>query len=394
MQRTTRQLFLQHVAQTNPAPLMLEIERAEGNYLFDSEGKKYFDLISGIAVSNVGHRHPSVLAAINAQLEKYMHLMVYGEYIQSPQVKLAARLAELMPGFDSFYFVNSGTEATEGAIKLARRYTGRTELISFTDAYHGSTTGALSLMGNSYFRKAFEPLLPDTKYIEPDSISSLGQITGKTAAVFVELIRGEAGAIPLSTEFVTALRERCTEKGVLLIADEIQSGFGRTGQLFAYLDYGIRPDIILMAKGMGGGMPLGAFASGAEIMQCLTSEPVLGHITTFGGHPVSCAASLAALEVVLERLNDGHIQKMESVFRRMLIHPAIKDVTGKGMLLAADLVTESANQKVIARCLEQGLITDWFLFAPHKLRIAPPLTISEQEAENACRIICNACGEA
>lgn len=391
MQRTSRQLFLQHVAQTSPAPLMLEIDYAEGNYLYDINGKKYLDLISGIAVSNVGHRHPAVLSAIRSQLDKYMHLMVYGEYIQSPQVKLATRLAGLLPGFDSFYFVNSGTEATEGAIKLARRFTGRKELISFRDAYHGSTTGALSLMGNDYFRSAFEPLLPNTKQILPDDVKSLDAITESTAAVFVEFIRGEAGAIPLSKDYVSALRQRCTEKGALLVADEIQSGFGRTGSLFAYMDYDVRPDIILMAKGMGGGMPIGAFASAQNIMQAFTTEPVLGHITTFGGHPVSCAASLAALETILGLGISHHVPAIESVFRKGLKHPAINSVSGKGLMLAADLVSESRNQEVISKCLERGLITDWFLFAPHKLRIAPPLTITVQEAEEACRIIRESC---
>jgi acetylornithine/succinyldiaminopimelate/putrescine aminotransferase len=393
MQISQRQLFLQHVAQTSPAPLLLEIERAEGNYLYDIQGKKYLDLISGISVSNIGHRHPSVLAAIHAQLDKYMHLMVYGEYVQSPQVKLASRLSEVIPGFESFYFVNSGTEATEGAIKLARRFTGRKKLLSFKNAYHGSTTGALSLMSDPYFRGPFEPLLQDTAFLEPEDYKSLDNITEETAAVFFEFIRAEVGAIPVSREFAIALRQRCTEKGALLIADEIQTGFGRTGKLFSFQDYECMPDILLMAKGMGGGMPIGAFAARKEIMSSLTHDPVLGHITTFGGHPVSCAASLATLETILLMNPEKQAAEIETIFRKKLVHRCIEGISGKGLLLAADLRTESVNQKVIASCIRKGLITDWFLFAPHKLRIAPPLTLTTDEANRACDIILEACNE-
>lgn len=393
MQLSQRQLFLQHVAQTSPAPLLLEIERAEGNYLYDVAGNKFLDLISGISVSNIGHRHPAVLDAIHKQLDKFMHLMVYGEYVQSPQVKLAARLAEVIPGFDSFYFVNSGTEATEGAIKLARRFTGRTRLLSFRNAYHGSTTGALSLMSDPYFREPFEPLLPGTAYLEAEDFQSLENINEETAAVFFEFIRGEAGAIPVSREFAAALRARCTAKGVLLIADEIQTGFSRTGKLFSFMDYDCLPDILLIAKGMGGGMPIGAFAARKEIMSSLTHDPVLGHITTFGGHPVSCAASLATLETIIQMNPEAHVHEIEMIFRKHLVHENIQGISGKGLLLAADLKTEAINQKVIAACIKQGLITDWFLFAPHKLRIAPPLTLTKEEAVWACSVIVEACNQ-
>lgn len=391
MHQSTRQLFLRHVAQTSPAPLMLEIERAEGNYLFDVNGKKYLDLISGISVSNVGHRHPKVLQAIHEQLDKYMHLMVYGEYIQSPQVKLASRLAEVLPGFDSFYFVNSGTEATEGAIKLAKRYSGRTELVSFKDAYHGSTNGALSLMSDDYFRAPFEPLLPGVQYIDSESFESLQRITTKTAAVFFEFVRAETGTIPVSKEFANALYQRCKETGTLLAADEIQTGFGRTGKLFCYQEYGFTPDILLMAKGMGGGLPIGAFAARQDLMKSLSNNPVLGHITTFGGNAVSAAASLATLEVILSGNYELHVKEMELLFKDRLKHPLIHTVNGKGLLLAVDLGTDAINQKVIASCLNKGLITDWFLFAAGKLRIAPPLTMTKEEAEWACSIILEAC---
>lgn len=369
---------------------MLEISRAEGNYLYDTAGKQYLDLISGISVSNLGHRHPAILSAVNDQLDKYLHLMVYGEYIQSPQVKLATRLAELIPPFDSFYFVNSGTEATEGAIKLARRYTGRKEIISFRNAYHGSTTGALALMSDPYFREPFEPLIPERQYLEAENFNDLEKITTRTAAVFFEFVRGEAGAVALSKAFADALRQRCTETGTLLVADEIQTGFGRTGSLFSFQDYTCIPDILLMAKGMGGGMPIGCFAAGRAIMQSLSADPVLGHITTFGGHPVCCAAALAAVDTIAA-MNTGKIAgKIEKIFRSGLKHKSILEITGKGLLLGVDLKEESIAQKTISACIQKGLITDWFLFAPHKMRIAPPLTLTEGEAEKACSIILDA----
>lgn len=393
MQITQRQLFLKHVAQTSSAPMAIEVERAEGIHIFDTSGKKYIDLISGISVSNIGHRHPAVLSAVKDQLEQYLHVMVYGEYIQSPQVKLAEKLSSCLPGINSFYFVNSGAEATEGAIKLARRYTGRKELISFRNAYHGSTTGALSLMSDSFFREAFEPLLEPVNFIDSENFNDLEKITEKTAAVFFEFVRGEGGAIPVSAKFASALRQRCTEKGVLLIADEIQTGFGRTGKLFAFQHHNIQPDILLMAKGMGGGMPIGAFAASGKLMNTLTENPVLGHITTFGGNPVCCAASLATLNTILSLSIEDRVNELESIVRSELKHPLIKGISGQGMLLAAEFASEEINRKVISYCLEAELITDWFLFAPQKMRIAPPLTISAEELRLSCRIITEACNK-
>ncbi len=380
MHLSQRQLFLQHVAQTSPAPMMLEIDRAEGIYLTDTRGKKYIDFISGISVSNVGHRHPEVLKAINNQLDRYMHLIVYGEFVQSPQVNLATRLAAVLPGdIDSVYFVNSGAEAVEGAIKLARRATGRKKIFSFKNAYHGSTTGALSLMSSEYFTDAFKPLLPEVFHLNPGDYRGLECIDETTAAVVVEIIRGEAGAEEVEGEFLKALKQRCEETGTFFIADEIQTGFGRTGKLFACEHHGIIPDIITMAKGMGGGMPIGAFAAKKELMQTLTAEPVLGHITTFGGHPVSCAAALASLEVILTIPLEEKVAKFEEIIRQKLQHPLLQKITGKGLLLSGVLGSETINFTFIANCIKNGIITDWFLFASDRFRIAPPLTITIEE---------------
>jgi acetylornithine/succinyldiaminopimelate/putrescine aminotransferase len=388
MQLSQRQLFLQHVGQTSEAPLMLEIDIAEGIYLQDIYGKKYIDFISGISVSSVGHRHPKVLEAIQDQLNHYMHLMVYGEYVQSPQVKLASRLAEVLPGnIDSVYFVNSGTEAIEGAIKLSRRATGRKKIFSFINAYHGSTNGALSLMSDTYFTDAFQPLLPDIFHLQSEDFRGLELIDESTAAVFVEIVRGEAGAIPVSEEFLKALRLRCTEVGALYIADEIQTGFGRTGKLFACNHYDIIPDIIVLAKGMGGGMPIGAFAAPKSIMSTLAHNPVLGHITTFGGHPVSCAAALASLEVILNSDYEKKVPYFENIIREKLRHPLIKNISGKGLLLSCNLGDSETNFKFIGNCIKNGLITDWFLFSPNRFRIAPPLTITEEELNNSIDLI-------
>ncbi|HSH65784.1 MAG TPA: aspartate aminotransferase family protein [Bacteroidia bacterium] len=385
---TQRQLFINHLAQTSETPLGLEIESAEGIYLYDSSGKKYMDLISGISVSNVGHRHPVVLKAIRDQLDKYLHLMVYGEYIQAPQVQLSTLLAELLPGdLNSVYFVNSGSEAIEGAMKLAKRYTGRTEVISFKNAYHGSTQGSLSIMGNEEFKNAFRPLLPDIKQLDYNNISRLDEITSRTACVFVETIQGEAGAITPKENFLQLLRERCNAVGALLIADEIQTGFGRTGKLFAFEHYDFIPDILCIAKGMGGGMPIGAFISSKTIMGSLSNNPILGHITTFGGHPVSCAASKATIEVILKnKLIDSVLEK-EKLFRELLIHPQINSINGRGLLLSVEFNSYEQNKSVIDLCIENGIITDWFLFNSHSMRIAPPLTITTEEIKEACKII-------
>ncbi len=385
---TNRQLFFNHLAQTSETPLALEIEKAEGVYLYDVSGKKYMDLISGISVSNVGHRHPKVLAAIQQQLDRYMHLMVYGEYIQSPQVKLATLLAENLPkNLSSVYFVNSGSEAIEGAMKLTKRFTGRTEIISFKNAYHGSTQGSLSIMGNEEFKNAFRPLLPDTRQITFNNIEDLKYITGKTAAVVVETIQGEAGAIIPKNNFLKHLRERCNETGTLLVADEIQCGFGRTGKLFAFEHFGFVPDILCLAKGMGGGMPIGAFISSKEIMDSLTNNPILGHITTFGGHPICCAASEATLKVLLDEKLIEQVQKKEQLFRTLLKHPKIKSINGMGLLLSVEFESYEQNKAIIDRCIENGIITDWFLFNAHSMRIAPPLSITEEEILLACNTI-------
>lgn len=385
---TNRQIFFSNLAQTSESPLALEIERAEGVYLFDTDGKKYIDLISGISVSNVGHRHPKVIEAIKDQLDKYMHLMVYGEYIQSPQTRLAKALTEhLPPQLDAVYFVNSGSEAIEGAMKLAKRFTGRTEVISFENGYHGSTQGSLSVMGNEEFKNAYRPLLPDTRRIRYNATEDLQLITERTACVIVETIQGEAGAIVPQNNFLKQLRDRCDETGALLVADEIQCGFGRTGRLFAFEHYHFIPDILCLAKGMGGGMPIGAFVSSKKIMSSFTNNPVLGHITTFGGHPVCCAAALAAFNVLLEEKLAESVQEKEALFRSLLIHPLIRSVRGKGLLLALEFDSYAQNKKIIDKCIAAGVITDWFLFNDHSMRIAPPLTISREEIRAACTVI-------
>lgn len=377
-----RQLFLKHLAQTSDFPLGLEIERAEGIYLYDTQGKRYADLISGIGVSNVGHRHPKVVAAIHAQVDKYMHLMVYGEYVQSPQVRLATKLAAIMPaGLDNVYLTNSGTEAVEGALKLAKRYTGRTELITFHDTYHGSTHGALSVMGNESFKHAFRPLLPDVQILTYNVTAELQRITKRSAAVIVESVQGEAGYQTPCTPWMQALRARCTEVGALLILDEIQSGIGRTGKMFGFEHHQIVPDIVTLAKGLGGGLPIGCFVAPAAIMQAFKSDPILGHITTFGGNPVCAAAACAVLDLLTEEQLIAAVLAKSARMRQMLQHPAILRVTGQGLMLAVDLGSFAFNKKVIDRCLEAGVITDWFLFNDRSMRLAPPLTITLAELE-------------
>lgn len=383
-----RQLFLDHLAQTTDFPLMLEIEKAEGIYLYDTHGKRYIDFISGIAVSNVGHRHPEVIEAIHKQLEKYMHLMVYGEYVQTPQVQLAKLLTDnLSSSLNCCYFLNSGSEAVEGAIKLAKRYTGRTELISCYNAYHGSTHGALSLMGNEVFKNSYRPLLPDTKRINYNSLENLEQITSRTACVVVETIQGEAGVVVPERNYLNKLQQKCRETGALLVVDEIQCGFGRTGSLFAFEEYEITPDILILAKGMGGGMPIGAFISSREIMGALKTNPLLGHITTFGGHPVSCAASYATLQVILKNNFHKISKEKGELIKQLLVHPAIKEVRGKGLMLGVQFESFEINKKIIDQCIKDGVITDWFLFNDSTMRIAPPLTITEEEIKENVEII-------
>jgi acetylornithine/succinyldiaminopimelate/putrescine aminotransferase len=383
-----RQLFLKHVAQTSDAPLMLEIEKAEGMYMYTSEGKKIMDLISGISVSNVGHRHPKVVNAIKNQLDKYMHLMVYGEFIQSPQTELAQSICKLLPAnLSSVYFTNSGSEANEGALKLAKRYTGRREIIAFKNAYHGSTQGVLSIIGGEYFKQGYEPLLPETKNIHFNSFEDLNVITSKTACVIVEPVQAEAGVISPTNGYLEALRKRCNETRTLLIFDEIQTGFGRTGELFAFQKFGVIPDILTIAKGMGGGMPIGAFIASKEIMQTLTHNPVLGHITTFGGHPVCCAASKACLDVIVENQLYKYVKEKEERFLKQLKHRLIKEVRSNGLLIAVQFENYEFNKKVIDTCIENGLLTDWFLFNDSSMRIAPPLIITNEEIDWACEII-------
>ncbi len=392
--QSQRSLFLEHVAQTSDFPLCLEIENAEGMYMIDVNGKKYLDLISGISVSNLGHRHPNVINAVKEQLEKYTYLMVYGEFVQSPQVKLAQLLTQQLPSsLSSCYFVNSGSEANEGALKLAKRYTGRREIISFKNAYHGSTQGCLSIIGSDEYKKPFEPLLPDIIQLEFNNENDLSGITTKTACVIVEPIMGEAGVIVPKNNYLQKLRNKCTETGTLLIFDEIQTGFGRTGKLFAFEHFGVVPDIITLAKAMGGGFPIGAFISSNEIMGSLKTNPILGHITTFGGHPVSCAAAYANLQTLLyENELILTVPQKEQLFVELLKHQKIKEVRSFGLLIAVELDSFETNKAIIDRCIANGVLTDWFLFNDKSLRIAPPLIISEDEIKMACQVILESIG--
>ncbi len=391
---TNRQLFLSHLAQTSTAPLMLEIERAEGMYLYGVGGKKYLDLIAGISVSNLGHSHPEVVKAVKEQAEKYMHLMVYGEFVQTPQVKYAKRLTEILPEkLNTVYFTNSGAEATEGAMKLAKRVTGRTQFVSFKNGYHGSTQGALSIMGDESFKRKFRPLLPDTLQLEFNNELDLEKISCRTAAVIIEPIQAESGVTVSTKNFITRLRKKCDETGALLIFDEAQTGLGRTGKMFAFEHYGVIPDILLLAKSLGGGMPLGAFISCNEKMGLLSENPALGHITTFGGHPVCCAAGHAALEVLVKENLKSMVEVKGELFDRLLVHPQIKSKRRAGLMMALVFESFEQNKKIIDSCIERGVLTDWFLFAPHCLRIAPPLIITEEEIKLACKSILESISE-
>lgn len=389
-----RQLFLLNTAQTSNSPRLLEIEKSEGVYLFGPNGEKYLDLVSGFAVSNIGHRHPKVLEAIQKQIDKYLHVTVYGEFIQAPQVELATELLKCLPKhFESVYFTNSGTEATEGAMKIAKRYTGRSEIIAAKHAYHGSSQGALSLIGNEEYRIKYGPLLPDIHFIEFNDAQELEKITEKTAAVIVESIQGEAGVQVPSSSYMQALKSRCEKTGTLLILDEIQTGFGRTGKLFAFENYGMHPDIILMAKGMGGGMPIGAFISSREIMGVIKDNPMLGHITTFGGHPVSCAAALASLKVIQDENLTDKVEEHSQLFKDSLKHPLIQEVRGMGFMMAIQLDSFERVEKVSQYCAQNGVLIDWFLHCSTALRVAPPLTISREEILHACQVILNGLNE-
>ena len=383
-----RQLFLQHVAQTSESPLAFEIRKARGCRLWDAKGKEYIDAIAGISVCNVGHRHPKVVKAIKKQADDYLHVLVYGEMIESPQVRYAKLLTDHLPkSLNSVYFTNSGAEAVEGAMKLAKRSTNRTQIVSFKNSYHGSTQGALSVMGDENWRNAFRPLLPNVLHLAYNSFEDLEYINRETACVMVESVQAEAGVILPAKGWMQALHTKCKSTGALMVLDEIQTGFGRTGSLWAFEQFGIAPDILLLGKALGGGMPLGAFIADKELMWTLTHEPVLGHITTFGGHPVCCAAGTAALEVLLEKRLIKDIKEKENLFLKQLWHPLIRSVHSAGLLIAVEFDSFEINKKIIDACIKKGLLTDWFLFAPQCLRIAPPLTISKKEIKEACGII-------
>jgi len=386
-----RELFLKHIAQTSPSPLAFEIKKAEGCLLYDTNGKEYIDLIGGISVANIGHRHPKVIEAIKKQLDAYTHVMVYGEFIESPQVQYAKLLTDnLPPSLNSVYFTNSGAEAIEGSMKLAKRITNRTQIIAFKNSYHGSTQGALSIIGDEYWRNAFRPLLPDVLHLEYNSIKSLDEISEKTACVIAETIQAEAGIIVPSKEWLQTLRKKCTESGALLILDEIQAGFGRTGKLWGFENFEIIPDVLILGKALGGGMPLGAFIADKKMMDAFTENPVLGHITTFGGHPVCCAAGMAAMKVLLEEKIVNGIKAKEELFRSVLVHPKIKAIRSFGLWMAVEFDSFETNKEIIDTCIEDGVMTDWFLFAPSCLRISPPLIVSENQIAEACNKILDA----
>lgn len=387
-----REIFLRHVAQTSEAPLALEIEKAKGSLLWDADGKEYIDLIAGISVANTGHRDPRVIKAIKKQLDHYLHLLVYGELVQGPQVQYAQLLADHLPSsLDSIYFTNSGAEATEGAMKLAKRVTGRPEIIAFNNSYHGSTQGALSVMGDEFWKNAYRPLLPGIKHFNYNDPVMLSQINGQTASVILETIQAENGVIAPNREWMEALRGRCNKTGTLLILDAIQTGFGRTGTLWGFEQSGIIPDILLLGKALGGGMPMGAFIASRELMQGLTMDPVLGHITTFGGHPLCCAAGMAAFKALLKDDLMAKVNVKKDLFINLLKHDLIREVRAEGLLIAVEFADFPTCKKVIDYAIEEGVLTDWFLFASNCMRIAPPLSISKKEIRQACAHIISAC---
>ncbi|MBQ6939719.1 MAG: aspartate aminotransferase family protein [Alistipes sp.] len=387
-----RKQFLEHVGQTSPAPMLVEVERAEGSFFYTPEGKRYFDLVAGVSVSNVGHANPEIVRAVQEQAAKYMHVMVYGEMVERPQVEYARRIAELLPGdLDCVYFVNSGAEAVEVALKLAKRYTGRTELVSMRRAYHGSTHGAMSMMGTpegEEWKSEFRPLLPDVKSIEFNSFDDLRHITQRTAGVLCEVVQGEAGVRLPDPEWLRALRCRCSEVGALLIFDEIQTGMGRTGEMFASTKYGVTPDVVCLAKAFGGGMPLGGVAANRAILYSFTNNPCLGHITTFGGHPVCCAAGLAALNYLINNKVVESVEHKGALFEeRLRSHPRVLEIRRSGLLLALELGKSEYLYRLMEIFKEEGIMSDWFLYCDTAFRISPPLTISESEIEECCQII-------
>ncbi|NME71695.1 aspartate aminotransferase family protein [Flammeovirga aprica] len=390
--KSNKDIFFEHQAQTSPYPLGIEVDYAKGVYLYDKEGKSYMDLISGIAVNNLGHGHPKLIEAIKEQVDKYLFVMVYGEMVQKPQIELTKSLLSVLPDqLNSTYFVNSGTEANEAALKLAKRYTGRTELVSFNRSYHGNTHGSLSVSGNEVKKNAFRPLLPDVRFINFNVKEDLQYITEKTAGVIVEPIQGDAGVRIPDIEYMQALRDRCTEVGAQLIFDEIQTGFGRTGKFFAFEHFGVVPDILTIAKGMAGGMAMGCFVSSAEKMKVLSHDPILGHITTFGGHPVSCAASNAVINILKEEKIIEDVDRKGLIIEdRLKSHPAVKEIRRKGLMFAIDMENFELVNNVVTTCIEKGVITYWFLSTPYAFRIAPPLTITDEEIHKACDTILEA----
>ncbi|HBX91123.1 aspartate aminotransferase family protein [Alistipes sp.] len=387
-----RKQFLAHVGQTSPSPMLVEVARAEGTFFYTPEGKRYYDLVAGVSVSNVGHSNPAVVRAVQEQAARYMHVMVYGELVERPQVEYAARIAALLPGgLESVYFVNSGAEAVEGALKLAKRYTGRTELVSMRRAYHGSTHGAMSMMGTpegEEWKSAFRPLLPDVQAIEFNDFAALERITDRTACVLAEPVQGEAGVRPPQPGYLEALRRRCDQVGALLLFDEIQTGMGRTGAMFAATRYGVEPDIVCLAKAFGGGMPLGAFVARPQIMATLRERPVLGHITTFGGHPVCCAAGLAALDYLVEHRVVERVEAKGALYEELLRdHPAVREIRRAGLLMAVELGEAPKLYRLMELFKEEGILSDWFLYCDTAFRISPPLTISEEEVRDSAAII-------
>lgn len=390
-----RDFFLSHLGQTTPFPFLVEVERAEGIYIYDKQGKAYLDMISGVAVNNIGHRHPKVVSALKNQIDKYLHVMVYGEFIQDAQQLLVKELLEVLPSkLDGVYIVNSGTEAIEAALKLAKRVTGRTELVSFRGSYHGSTHGSMSVSGNEIKKQAFRPLLPDVQFLQHNQLADLERITEKTAGVILETIQGDAGVRRPTVTFMRALRQRCDEVGAMLILDEIQCGMGRTGKLFAFEHFGIVPDILTLGKALGGGMPIGALVSSQEKLMEFTHAPMLGHITTFGGHPVISAAAAAAVQVLKSEINwnslEEKAQRFEDRFRQ---HPELIEIRRVGMMFAFDMVSAERVERVVSRCMEKGLITFWFLSHPYSFRLSPPLTITEDELNLAADFILQAIEE-
>ena len=389
MNTILRKQFLAHVGQTSPSPMLVEVARAEGSFFYTPEGKRYYDLVAGVSVSNVGHCNPAVVKAVQEQAARYMHVMVYGELVETPQVEYAAKVASLLSGgLSSLYFVNSGAAAVEGALKLAKRYTGRTEIIYYKNAYHGSTHGSLSVMGGEEYRNAYRPLLPDTRQIRFNEPADLRYVTPRTACVIIEPVQGEGGIFPADRDDRQALRDRCDQTGTLLIYDEIQTGLGRTGTLYFFQQYGIVPDILCTAKAFGGGMPLGAFIASNRIMSVLKTNPVLGHITTFGGHPVCCAAGLAALEYILsERLTELADAKGALYESLLAGHPLVREIRRTGLLLGVEFGDSELTARIVLRAIDRGLMTEWFLFHDTPMRIAPPLTITDAEIRESCEIL-------